>query len=179
MLELAAAVFVTLSFTPSDEPAPCNPETYEAALDCLDAVFNDETKAEFDTMPYADLVWTHFGLGRSIRNSWIYGDRAPVAAYMREMGFHHADDMSSTIIEGYWARRRGCTIDMEAIIAWYQSYWAAKAERAENEADSDTDMVEVQEPEDFLEDDSDRPMPTCPFPFEEGTPLSDYPEAEY
>jgi len=165
LVEVLAASAL-LAAAGADETAPCVPDTYEAALDCLDALLSDESKSRIDSMSHGGLAMTHFGLGLWIRNNWIHGDRAPVAASMREMGFLHPDDMSGVIIEGYWARRNGCTIDMSAYVAFYASFWDAQDQWTE-EPDPETGIIRMIPPEDGFEDVLPRPVPDCPFPLDE------------
>ena len=154
----------------SDDPPACVPATYEEALDCLDSILNEESKARFDEMAHGELGLTHFGLGMWMRNRWLHGDRAPVASYMRDLGFRRADDVSGAIIEGYWARRHGCAIDMDAKIAFYDSYWRAQDQWIEGEPDPETGIIPMQAPAGGFTGILERPKPQCPFPLEETPP---------
>ena len=170
MMASIIALIASATLMAQDKPETCTPASYEEALDCLDALLSDEAKAQLDTMAYDELGLTHFGLGLWMRTSWIRGDRAPVAAEMRAMGFRHADDMSGTIIEGYWARRHGCTIDMDATIAYYASYWEAQDQWIEGEPDPETGIIPMQAPEGGFTGMLEEPKPDCPFSLEETPP---------
>ena len=115
----------------------CVPETYVASLDCLEVTLSDESKSELVGLPYDDLIQTHMGLGMWIRNNWGLWSGGPLYDEMREFGFAHPDDMSTVIIEGFWARENGCSYDLEANATEYQRFWSEQMESAEAVRDED------------------------------------------
>lgn len=83
----------------------CAPETYEAALDCLDKILPARDRS---ALAAADgPVEAHFGLGLFIRNNWGLWKKGPLYRSMAGRGFLTPDDMSGAIIEGFAARERG------------------------------------------------------------------------
>lgn len=135
----------SVAFAEDDaEEAACVPQTYEEALSCLDEVVPEEYRRTIAAMTYDELISTHRGLGRWVRNNWIYGGRSGLGAAMGEMGFQHPDDMSSTLIDGYWARMNGCTVDLAAYAASYDAYWDQI--RRSNEVGGEVNDAEIARP---------------------------------
>jgi hypothetical protein len=83
----------------------CAPETYEAALDCLDRFLPPTQQATLAAPDGA--IDAHFSLGMFIRNNWGLWREGPLFRTMYAMGFRHPDDMSGAILEGFAAHERG------------------------------------------------------------------------
>ena len=98
----------------------CAPQTYEAALDCLDRFLPADVQARL-AAPDGPLE-AHFGLGMWIRNNWGLWGEGPLYRSMREFGIENPDDMSGAILDGFAARERGEPFDVAANAA------AARAE---------------------------------------------------
>ncbi len=151
----------------------CIPETFEDAVRCIGQVLNEEDEATLLGYRYEDLSMLHHGFGTGIRNAWLRSDRSPAQADMTARGFLHPDDMSTTIIASFWAQRHGCEFDLDETIAFYTTYWRARAvlalqrhpERAEHITVPVMDRAPVTE----------RPVPDCPFPLDEAPPLPGLP----
>ena len=122
-----AAILVAVapvSLAQESKPDPlieCAPETYSAALDCLDRHLS--MKAKDQLRGEKGVSMAHFGLGMWMRNNWGLWGGGPLAEDMRRRGFTHADDMSSTIIGGYAARLKGEPFDVEGEAERYRAYW--------------------------------------------------------
>jgi hypothetical protein len=65
----------------------------------------------------------HFGLGMWIRNNWIHPAFSPLGNYLRDMGLHHPDDMSSVILGTFWCHLNGKPLRVEERIRGYDEYW--------------------------------------------------------
>lgn len=131
---MAGTALLFAGASTQEEPS-CVPATYAAALDCLDATLTETTRTALVSLPFAALVQTHHGLGTWIRNNWGLWGAGPLYQDMGSLGFSHPDDMSSVIIAGYWARENGCTLDLQAFAAYYQSFWEHR--RAQLDASRD------------------------------------------
>ncbi len=91
------------------------PVSYEAALDELDRVTTDQARARLRKMDQRDLWTFHFGLGLGLRNAWVYPEGSPLKLDMHRLGIWDPDEISSTLIEGYWCRVNGGVLDLGPI----------------------------------------------------------------
>lgn len=124
-----AALLLAAMQAQSDETAPdptapglttCAPETFDAAIACLDQHLPAQTKA---TLRRDGAIEAHFGLGMWLRNNWGLWRGGALAVDMRRLGFAHPDDMSATILDGFVARLRDQPFDLTRRAAEYRSYW--------------------------------------------------------
>ena len=88
------------------------PATYQAAFRELDRLTTDEARARFRKEDQRGLIMHHFGIGLWIRNNWIYPEDSPLTRDMRRLGIGDPDDISHTLIQGYWCRLNGGELDL-------------------------------------------------------------------
>lgn len=74
-----------------------------------------------------DPVGLHFGFGMWLRNNWSLWDREThlVQWFIKNLGIVHADDISSTILEGVATKLRGEEFDPASHVNYYKEYWRA------------------------------------------------------
>jgi hypothetical protein len=106
----------------------CKPQTYEAALLCLDQHLSPDTKKLLLTDDGRTSV--HFGLGMFIRNNWGLWGGGPLFQSMKALGFTHPDDMSAVLFDAFAARQAGQAYDLAAKAKEYEDYWANNADEA-------------------------------------------------
>jgi translation elongation factor P/translation initiation factor 5A len=93
----------------------------------------------------------HMGLGMTIRNSWICGNRSPeLVKYFNDMEIFHPDDISTIIIKNYWYYLNGKVFDINADIAHYKEYWR-KSRESELKMQKTTDDLEKRISDSYLD----------------------------
>jgi hypothetical protein len=100
------------------------PSTLAEAHEELERQISKEELANIDAMKTEDeMTQYHFESGMGMRNSWgLWGD-SPLAMHMRSLGFTHADDMSSVILETFWCKRHGKDLRLKERAEYYKAYW--------------------------------------------------------
>lgn len=99
------------------------PSTLEECFDVLNEILNDGERDFIMMSSERDLVKLHHGLGQYIRNNWNLWRGGALKTYLKNLGFIHPDDMSSTIIEAYRAFLRKENFDLNKKIEEYKKYW--------------------------------------------------------
>jgi hypothetical protein len=77
------------------------PLTLNDCYIALDKLLNDQTKNDIKISSVKDLIKYHMGLGRWIRNNWIFQTNNRITKLFLDKGPRHPDDMSQAIIIGY------------------------------------------------------------------------------
>lgn len=98
-------------------PSPARSTTPKDELAKIDSM---ETETE--------MIEYHFSLGMSMRNTWGLWGYSPLAQHMNKLGFHHADDISSVILETFWCKRHKKDFRLKERAAAYDTYWKASAQ---------------------------------------------------
>lgn len=109
------------------------PKNITEAHDYLEEHYRDI----FLMTDYNELWSYHNTLGRWIRNNWglwrdeefikrYGGEKSPLREHLVNMGFTHADDMSSVIVESFWYKIRNMEYDFIEKIKMYKEYWNNK-----------------------------------------------------
>lgn len=88
-------------------------------------------KGEIDT---GDM---HFGLGMGLRNSWgLWGD-SRLAAYFKEQGITHPDDMSGYVLDAFCRNLRGQKHDLLSIMRENSKEWPTYHQRMADDGDAE------------------------------------------
>lgn len=74
------------------------PTNVDEAIMCLQQVLSQSDLNILKAMPEEELYKYHHGLGRAIRNSWLWTDSSALKIHFKQMDVLHPDDMSSIII---------------------------------------------------------------------------------
>ena len=90
----------------------CGPGDFAAALECLDAHFDDEMKT--GATSYGEAGWTHSRLAILAREGFNLFEDSRLFDSMTALGFKHPDDMSQAIIDAYHAELTGTAFDLQA-----------------------------------------------------------------
>ena len=100
------------------------PKTLDEAHAQLEKNLPKEELAKIDKMKSEDdMSEYHFGFGTGIRNSWgLWGD-SPLSKHLRSLGFIHADDMSSVILDTFWCKRHNKDFRIKERAEYYKTYW--------------------------------------------------------
>lgn len=100
------------------------PSTLAEAHEELERLLPKEELAKIDAMKSEDeMIEYHFGPGMGMRNSWgLWGDSL-LAKHMHSLGFTHADDMSSVILETFWCKRHGEEFRIKERANYYKAFW--------------------------------------------------------
>ena len=100
------------------------PKTIDECMVTFNKVLSPEDQVEILKMEEEDLSILHHGLGRWIRNNWgLWDVKGDLYKHMIELGFIHADDMSQTLIEEYWARMLNRPSKIQEKIEKYAKFW--------------------------------------------------------
>ncbi len=102
------------------------PTTLDEAMQALMETLSVENQVELTRMKEEDLIRTHHGLGRWIRNNWGLWEDSELFWHMQSLGFTHPDDMSSSIIHEFWSRMNNLPSKLQEQIARYKEYWSKK-----------------------------------------------------
>lgn len=76
-----------------------------------------------DTEEKRVISMTHSNYGQYIRNSYSLWEDSALTKEMRDMGFTHADDMSSTLIKCAIRDIKGEPREIEKEIQHYKEFW--------------------------------------------------------
>jgi hypothetical protein len=86
----------------------------------LGALVINEIKNEKES----DIRMFHYGLGISIKNNWeLWHTHSPLTQYFKQLGIHHADDMSDIILASFWRYLHNQPINLDDLIKHYQGFW--------------------------------------------------------
>ncbi len=111
------------------------PKDLEDALDQLDKLVSDESKAKFKTHTEDESVHKlYFSLGRWIWTNWSLLDGSRLSEFFREYGIHHPEDIAIIIIRSYHRRLNGKELNlkqqMDDLKAKYAKEDAARKEKS-------------------------------------------------
>lgn len=70
-----------------------------------------------------ETVELHHGLGRWLRNAWLYPNGSRLSTYFNTLGIQHTDDMSAIILDTFWCKLHGQPFRLEERVKFYQDYW--------------------------------------------------------
>jgi len=109
------------------------PNTFKECTQALNEKLSPQSQIELMQLSKNELVLTHHGLGRWIRNNWGLWTEGPLYHDMKSMGFRHPDDMSGTIIKEYWLYLNKQPSEIEQDLTRYNQHWdnLTKNERGE------------------------------------------------
>jgi hypothetical protein len=99
------------------------PTTLEECMTAFLEMWDLEKQLEFARIPRDELVTTHHGLGRWIRNNWGLWEGGALADHMKSLGFTHPDDMSASIIREFWNRMNNKPSEIQDDIKKYAEHW--------------------------------------------------------
>lgn len=84
------------------------PATLDEALEAIDRILPEETKAQLLLRPEATLNHEHWGLGHWVRNTFsLWDSDAPLTRWFGARGFFDADAMSGELVRAYWRHLHG------------------------------------------------------------------------
>ncbi|MEY4926123.1 MAG: hypothetical protein RI894_559 [Bacteroidota bacterium] len=111
------------------------PKDLEDALNQLDKLISEESKAKFKTHSEDESVHKlYFSLGRWIWTNWSLLDGSRLSEFFREYGIHHPEDIATIIIRSYHRRLNGKELNlkqqMEDLKAKYAKEDAARKEKS-------------------------------------------------
>ena len=126
---LISLMIVTLQISCAKAPTPLDKVHEE-----LERILDPETLSEIDSLESADeMISYHHSIGMMLRNEFgLWKRNSELYGYLYNMGLRHPDDMSSVVLESFWARRHGADYNMEEKVKYYVQYWE-DAERREKE----------------------------------------------
>ena len=107
------------------------PANLEEALLELNKVILDSIRLDIITTNISHIHY-HFSLGMLIRNKWRLWKQSTLTSYFNKLGITHADDMSSIILEAYFAKLRNQPFNLEDKIKYYQNFWEKQGEQNES-----------------------------------------------
>lgn len=94
------------------------PKDLVDALDQLDKLIGDESKAKFKTHTEEEAVHKlYFSLGRWIWTNWSLLDGSRLSEFFREYGIHHPEDIAVVIIRSYHRRLNGKELNLKQQMA--------------------------------------------------------------
>lgn len=101
------------------------PQTINEAID---VIVSSLEKDDIDFIKSNDSASVHFTFGRALRNNWkLWAEESPIKNDFKKR-FHlfgHADDISSIILIGVWAKVEGKDVDisLEQKANEFDAYW--------------------------------------------------------
>ncbi len=105
------------------------PRNLEEAHQQLESLLSKEELGRIDAMKSEkEMVDYHLSVGLAIRNNWGLWGGSPLAMHLWQLGFEHAEDMSSVILQTFWCKRHRRDFRLEDRADYYRAYWKAAAE---------------------------------------------------
>lgn len=90
----------------------------------LNKMFDDSDLRDFvENSKEEDMCMQHNYLGRCLRNIWGIWAGSRLKDWFEEKDIHHADDMSSIILDSFWRHIHNKPIKLYEQIKKYQDYW--------------------------------------------------------
>ena len=84
------------------------PATLEEAIEAIDRLLPEETKAQLLLRSEQTLYREHWGLGHWIRNTLgLWNSETPLTAWFGARGYLDADSMSGELLRDYWRHLHG------------------------------------------------------------------------
>lgn len=99
------------------------PKTLKECWEVLNQELDKEDIDYIKNLKKDGVVRTHHTLGRWIRNNWGLWAGSDLKVHLEAIGFTHPDDMSSVIINSYWAQLNNQYFDLDEKVKYYQDYW--------------------------------------------------------
>jgi hypothetical protein len=104
-----------------------NPVDLESAVWSMAQHMTAEGEEYIRAAPDCQSALSHMGQGMHLRNTWkLWEPTTPLHAWFVERGVHHPDDMSSMVLNAFYARVMNLTFDFDArvkeIRAFYEKY---------------------------------------------------------
>jgi hypothetical protein len=99
------------------------PATLDECMKAFNEMFLPEEQIEFTKMTKDEVGSLHLGLGQWIRNNWDLWKGGALLDHLKSLGMIHPDDMSTVIMEEYWARMNGVPSTMQEDIGYYKNFW--------------------------------------------------------
>jgi hypothetical protein len=97
-------------------------------IECFEALKKILTIEEVEDIKASEdnTVKYHHSLGRWMRNNWGLWGSSELKTYFEELGFTHADDMSSIILDSFHLYLNNLPLDsyLEEQVKFYKDYWA-------------------------------------------------------
>lgn len=104
-------------------------EPIPATLDeAIDRLFGNLSPEEHSMIASTDkcAIRLHTSVGMGLRNEWGLWSGSPLKTHFEEtFGLHHADDMSSMILDGLECRVKGLPFNPKGKAKESFDYWAA------------------------------------------------------
>lgn len=107
------------------------PTTVDDCMKAFTEMLTPEEQAQLSMMTKDELGMCHHALGQFIRNNWgLWQEDSPLCMHMKALGFIHADDMSMSLIEEWWARMNKLPSTMEDDVKRYAEFWKERTNEA-------------------------------------------------
>lgn len=100
--------------------------TLDWVVDDIVLKMDEESLKTIEAVESADgMARFHFFSGMAIRNGYgLWGDNALTQWFKRDLGVHHADDMSGIILEAVWYKVHGQAYDPATTVERFKEHWA-------------------------------------------------------
>jgi hypothetical protein len=99
------------------------PLDLDDALVEVDRIMGDQGREHVLKADDKDMIDYHFTLGAWMRNNWGLWGGSRLSQYFNKIGIHHLDDMAGIILDSYWRKLHGKSIDLDGQVRYYQEYW--------------------------------------------------------
>lgn len=83
----------------------------------------DKDLEDIKSRPEEDMIEFHHTLGRWIRNEWGLWSGGSLQDYFKNLGLHHADDMSGLILTSFYRHLKNIPLDIQKQVNYYKEYW--------------------------------------------------------
>ena len=115
------------------------PKTLNDAIDHLHDMLDSDQKMELK-IGKVEPTHVHHGFGTWLRNNWGLWSGSPLRDYFFDLGLHHADDMSSIILNAFVADLKGEEFYIEKEVKFYRNWW-----KNTNGIDCDEEIKKLRE----------------------------------
>jgi hypothetical protein len=78
----------------------------------------------FKELPEEEIVGLHHSIGTRIRNDLKLWNESVIAMWFKSLGLHHADDMSTIILNSFHRKLNNKPILLDEQVEYYLNWWA-------------------------------------------------------
>lgn len=95
--------------------------------ECFERLKTLEGLDQFIKASEGETIQYHHGLGRTIRNEWLYSEDSPLKKLLVGLRLFHEDDMSSLILTSFHRHMNGKPLEIQEQVTKFHQHWSKLA----------------------------------------------------
>jgi len=102
------------------------PSSLSECFESLDKILSEAPDGDWFKSASEDeaITQSHHGLGQYIRNNWdLWVEESVLHQYFKNLGLHHADDMSGVILTSYHRHLNKKELGLDEQVKHYIEFW--------------------------------------------------------